>query len=75
MKVESVGWGEQDLARQVAGGAALQVGGSSLFKLEDVAVGSWLDHVAQTRGLSLNLVHDPRFSYLPGCRSRCDPFY
>eukprot|EP00884_Botryococcus_braunii_P001415 jgi/Botrbrau1/11274/Bobra.0038s0042.1 len=60
----------QDLARQVAAGGALQVDGGRLFKLEDVAVGSWLDHVARSRGTALNLVHDPRFNYLSGCHAR-----
>jgi hypothetical protein len=56
---------------EVAGGGALQVGGGCLFKLEDVALGSWLDHVARSRGFDLHLVNDPRFSYSTGCHARC----
>jgi hypothetical protein len=51
-----------------AGTAYAASQGGHLFKLEDIAVGSWLEWAAQRRGLRLHLAADRRFNY-GGCRA------
>ena len=59
----------QDLAREIAAGAALAAGNGTLFRLEDVAVGSWVAFVAAERGWDIAYVDDRRFNY-NGCAAR-----
>ena len=59
----------QDLVREVAAGAALAAGNHSLFRLEDVAVGSWVAYVAAGRGWQVRYASDTRFNY-NGCAAR-----
>ncbi|KAI3427158.1 hypothetical protein D9Q98_007095 [Chlorella vulgaris] len=57
-----------DLAVEVAAGTAYAASvGGHLFKLEDIAVGSWLEWAAQQRGFELHLAQDKRFNF-GGCR-------
>lgn len=53
----------QDLVRAVA------AGNRSLFRLEDVAVGSWVADVAAERGWEVLYTSDTRFNYI-GCAER-----
>ena len=57
-----------DLVREVAAGAALKPLRHQLFKLEDIAMGSWVQHIARERGVQARiqparvlLVHHPGF--------------
>ncbi|KAI7844774.1 hypothetical protein COHA_001654 [Chlorella ohadii] len=57
-----------DLAAQVASGAAFAAShGDRLFKLEDVALASWLEWAAQQGGFRIHRVTDRRFNF-EGCR-------
>lgn len=49
-----------------AGTAFAASEGGHLFKLEDVALGSWLEWTAARRGFTLHLVPDKRFNF-EGC--------
>lgn len=44
-----------DLVREVAAGAALMPQGHNLFKLEDIAMGSWIEFIQQERGIKVRL--------------------
>ena len=57
----------QDLVREIAAGAAMKVSNHVVFKLEDVAVGMWVDYVAREKGWTLNLVMDKGFNFI-SCR-------
>lgn len=45
-----------DLVREIAAGAALKPQRHRLFKLEDIAMGSWVEHVGRERRVK---VHPP----------------
>lgn len=51
---------------EIAAGAALQSSNHSLFKLEDISVGAWVEFVGQEKNWIINYVHDPAFNY-NGC--------
>lgn len=56
-----------DLAAEVASGAAhASSQGGHLFKLEDIALASWVEWAAERRGFEVHLVVDKRFNYA-GC--------
>ena len=38
----------QDLVREIAAGAALPSSNHTLFKLEDISMGAWVEHVGKT---------------------------
>lgn len=69
------GWGgggagyvvSMDLVREVAAGAALLASPSpGLFKLEDIAMGSWVQYIARDRGAQALLpAHAPSFPLPP----------
>ena len=51
---------------EIAAGAGISANNHSLFRLEDVAVGSWVDFVQHEQGWQVQLVHEPRFNF-NGC--------
>lgn len=59
----------QDLVREIAAGAALKPQKHQVFKLEDIAVGSWIEFVGAERGWEINYVPDPAFNYM-GCNGQ-----
>lgn len=42
-----------DLVKEIAAGAAAAVSPKGLFKLEDVAMGSWIDFISRDRGVQV----------------------
>lgn len=56
----------QDLVREIAAGAALQSSNHSLFKLEDISAGAWVEYVGKALKWNINYVRDPSFNY-NGC--------
>lgn len=53
---------------EVAAGAALKPQNHRIFKLEDVAVGSWIDFVAKENRWDIQYVFDAAFNY-NGCNA------
>ena len=39
--------------QEIAAGAALKPHNHSLFKLEDIAMGSWIEHIQQERNIKV----------------------
>ena len=58
----------QDLVREIASGAALQACKHRIFKLEDIAMGSWIEYVAQRKGWTVNYDMDLGFNF-HGCKA------
>ena len=58
----------QDLVRQIAAGGALLALGHRIFKLEDVAVGAWVEWVANSKGWTVAYAGDVRFNF-HGCQT------
>ena len=56
----------QDLVREVAAGAALKASNHRIFKLEDIAMGSWVEYVAKERGWGVQYMSHAGFNYV-GC--------
>ena len=56
----------QDLVRQIAAGGAMLALGHRMFKLEDVAMGAWVEWVANAKGWPVAYVGDVRFNF-HGC--------
>ncbi len=56
----------QDLVREVAAGAALKAMNHRIFKLEDIAMGSWVDYVAKERGWGVQYMSHAGFNFV-GC--------
>lgn len=52
--------------REVASGAALKTNDHRIFKLEDVAMGSWIEYIAKEKGWAVRYVTHGGFNYL-GC--------
>jgi len=46
----------EDLVREIAAGAALKPHNHSLFKLEDIAMGSWIEHIQQERNIRVRVL-------------------
>ena len=46
-----------DLVQEIAAGAALKPHNHSLFKLEDIAMGSWIEHIQQERNIRVRNWH------------------
>ena len=46
----------EDLVREIAAGAALKPHNHSLFKLEDIAMGSWIEHIQQERNIRVRIL-------------------
>lgn len=46
----------QDLVAEAAAGAAAKANGGRMFKLEDIAVGSWVAYIARERGWRVRYV-------------------
>ena len=59
----------QDLVREIAAGSALKASEHRIFKLEDVAVGSWVDFVARDRNWEIHYIVEAGFNY-NGCSAR-----
>ncbi|KAK9819040.1 hypothetical protein WJX74_009677 [Apatococcus lobatus] len=57
----------QDLVQQIAAGAAMAASDHKLLRLEDVAMGSWIQFVGQDKGWDVALRHDRGFNF-GGCR-------
>ena len=58
----------QDLVREIAAGAALQACNHTIFKLEDIAMGSWIEYIAQRKAWTINYDQDVYFNF-HGCQS------
>ena len=58
----------QDLVREVAAGAALKASNHRIFKLEDIAMGSWVEYVAKERGWGVQYMSHAGFNFA-GCAS------
>lgn len=58
----------QDLVREIAAGAALQACNHTIFKLEDIAMGSWIEWVGEHKGWKINYDMDVYFNF-HGCQS------
>lgn len=58
--------GLQDLVREVASGAALKTNNHRIFKLEDVAMGSWIEYIAKEKGWAVQYINHQGFNY-GGC--------
>lgn len=58
----------QDLVREIAAGAALQACEHRIFKLEDIAMGSWIEYVAQHKSWAVNYDMDVLFNF-HGCQA------
>lgn len=52
--------------REVASGAALKTNNHRIFKLEDVAMGSWIEYIAKEKGWALQYVSHSGFNFM-GC--------
>ena len=44
-----------DLVQEIAAGAALKPHNHALFKLEDIAMGSWIEHIQQERNIRVRI--------------------
>ena len=53
--------------REIAAGAALQACNHTIFKLEDIAMGSWIEWVAEHKGWTINYDMDVCFNF-HGCQ-------
>lgn len=42
-----------DLVQEIASGAALKPQRHQLFRLEDIAMASWIDHIAKERNVTV----------------------
>lgn len=56
----------KDLVVEIAAGAAMKVQNHTLFRLEDIAMGSWVDFVSSDRGWYIQRLKDKRFNF-NGC--------
>lgn len=56
----------QDLVREVAAGAALKASNHRIFKLEDIAMGSWVEYIAKERGWGVQYMSHAGFNFV-GC--------
>lgn len=52
--------------REIAAGAAMKTNNHKIFKLEDIAVGSWIEFVAKEKKWDITYVMDNGFNY-NGC--------
>ena len=59
---------QQDLVREVAAGAALKASNHRIFKLEDIAMGSWVEYVARERGWGVQYMSHTGFNFA-GCNT------
>lgn len=59
----------QDLVQEIAAGAALKAQDHQMFKLEDIAVGSWVEWVGKDRMWDIHYVADQAFNY-NGCNGQ-----
>lgn len=57
---------QQDLVREVAAGAALKTNNHRIFKLEDIAMGSWVEYTAKEKGWGVKYMSYGGFNYI-GC--------
>ncbi|KAK9902151.1 hypothetical protein WJX75_006091 [Coccomyxa subellipsoidea] len=56
----------KDLVREVASGAALKTNNHRIFKLEDVAMGSWIEYIAKEKGWAVQYISHSGFNFM-GC--------
>ena len=59
---------QQDLVREVAAGAAVKASNHRTFKLEDIAMGSWVEYVARERGWGVQYMSHTGFNFA-GCNT------
>ena len=59
----------QDIVGEIAAGAALKSSDHSLFKLEDISVGAWVEFVGMEKNWVINYEHDSAFNY-----NGCEPY-
>eukprot|EP01023_Acetabularia_acetabulum_P000470 TRINITY_DN10182_c0_g1_i2.p1 TRINITY_DN10182_c0_g1~~TRINITY_DN10182_c0_g1_i2.p1 ORF type:complete len:257 (-),score=30.19 TRINITY_DN10182_c0_g1_i2:155-925(-) len=60
----------KDLAREIGAGAAVIPSGPKLFRLEDVAMGMWVDQISKDKNISINYVDDKNFGFWTECYPR-----
>lgn len=56
----------KDLVNEIAAGAAMKIQNHTLFRLEDISMGAWVDFVSKDRGWFVQRVKDKRFNF-NGC--------
>lgn len=56
----------KDLVNEIAAGAAMKIQNHTLFRLEDISMGAWVEFVSKEKGWYVQLVKDRRFNF-NGC--------
>ncbi|KAL0024195.1 hypothetical protein WJX77_006452 [Trebouxia sp. C0004] len=56
----------KDLVHEIAAGAAMKIQNHTLFRLEDISMGAWVEYVSKEKGWNVQLVKDKRFNF-NGC--------
>ena len=56
----------KDLVHEIAAGAAMKIQNHTLFRLEDISMGAWVEYVSKEKGWYVQLVKDKRFNF-NGC--------
>jgi hypothetical protein len=56
----------KDLVHEIAAGAAMKIQNHTLFRLEDISMGAWVEYVSKEKGWYVQLVKDKRFNF-SGC--------
>ena len=56
----------KDLVNEIAAGAAMKVQNHTLFRLEDISMGAWVEYVSKEKGWYVQLVKDRHFNF-NGC--------
>ena len=56
----------KDLVIEIAAGAALKIQNHTLFRLEDISMGAWVDFVSKDRSWFVQMIKEKRFNF-NGC--------
>ena len=56
----------KDIVNEIAAGAAMKIQNHTLFRLEDISMGAWVDFVGKDKGWYVQLVKEKRFNF-NGC--------
>ena len=59
----------KDLVNEIAAGAAMKIQNHTLFRLEDISMGAWVEFVGKEKGWYVQLVKDRRFNF-NGCSGK-----
>ena len=59
----------KDLVNEIAAGAAMKIQNHTLFRLEDISMGAWVEFVSKDKGWYVQLVKDRRFNF-NGCSGK-----